>query len=330
MVKADQMVKLGQYLRRQPAVNNKNFSGPRKVCAIVISALWAATATSAFAELKVITTLPLYADVVTKIGGDRVKAESIIPPKKGFAFYQESPDDVTRLRSADLLVHSGLGVETWLPRLVEKSGKADFSHKGSKQLGLSTGLPLLQTPEQLMIEEKESPYERGNPFFALSPRLGLMVATSIANKLSTIDPQGEATYKNNLAALKGDLEPKIAAWTAAVSSAKGKKLVGYKFEGVYLADFLGLSLKDAVIEERVERPSVSQMQNIIKLMGLYKIPAIIRTETSSKEITDEIARATSAKAVTICENVGDLPACSDYPALLAYNVDVVTKAVVGK
>lgn len=75
-------------------------------------------ATAAAAELRVVATIPVIADLVRQVAGERAEVVSIIPPGADHHIYQPLPADAQRLANAHLVVANGLGFEPWLPGMI--------------------------------------------------------------------------------------------------------------------------------------------------------------------------------------------------------------------
>src|SRR5438034_9794681 len=95
-------------------------------------------ATSARADLKVVTTAPDYADIAKQIGGDHVTVHSVMKGPENVHNVMAKPTEMVYLNQADLFVHSGLDTEPWRDNLMKgarnpnildhKPGIADMSN----------------------------------------------------------------------------------------------------------------------------------------------------------------------------------------------------------
>lgn len=87
---------------------------------LALSPLSAAVAQAA--EVRAVASFTVLADVVSEVGGDRVEVSSLIGPNGDPHAYEPTPNDVRRVRDADVVFMSGLGLEGWMGRLIEASG----------------------------------------------------------------------------------------------------------------------------------------------------------------------------------------------------------------
>src|SRR5437773_3074183 len=58
-------------------------------------------------KIKVVTTLPLFADFVREVGGDRVEASSLIAPAVNPQAWQPAPSDAERVAQAEIAFANG-------------------------------------------------------------------------------------------------------------------------------------------------------------------------------------------------------------------------------
>jgi zinc/manganese transport system substrate-binding protein len=81
-----------------------------------------ATPQHAEARLNVVASFSILADFVKNVGGDRVNVTSLVGPNGDVHVYAPSPQDAKTIADARLVVINGLGLEGWLPRLLQSSG----------------------------------------------------------------------------------------------------------------------------------------------------------------------------------------------------------------
>ena len=92
----------------------------RLVLALVLSL--AVTPLHAQARMNVVASFSILGDFVKNVGGDRVDVTTLVGPDGDVHVYAPTPSDVRKIRDAKLLVINGLGLEGWLPRLLQAAG----------------------------------------------------------------------------------------------------------------------------------------------------------------------------------------------------------------
>src|SRR5215471_17333990 len=73
-------------------------------------------------RLKIVASFSILADFVRNVGGDRINLTTLVGADGDVHVYTPAPSDAKRIADAKLVVVNGLGLEGWLPRLVQSSG----------------------------------------------------------------------------------------------------------------------------------------------------------------------------------------------------------------
>src|SRR6201996_4886196 len=73
-------------------------------------------------RLNAVASFSILGDFVRNVGGDRVNVTTLVGPNADVHVYTPAPQDAKRIADAKLVVVNGLGLEGWLPRLVESAG----------------------------------------------------------------------------------------------------------------------------------------------------------------------------------------------------------------
>jgi zinc/manganese transport system substrate-binding protein len=72
--------------------------------------------------LNVVASFSILGDFVKNVGGERVHVTTLVGPDGDVHVYAPAPADASKIADAKLLVINGLGLEGWLPRLLQASG----------------------------------------------------------------------------------------------------------------------------------------------------------------------------------------------------------------
>jgi zinc/manganese transport system substrate-binding protein len=73
-------------------------------------------------RLNVVASFSILGDFVKNVGGERVDVTTLVGPDGDVHVYAPAPADARKIADARLLVINGLGLEGWLPRLLQASG----------------------------------------------------------------------------------------------------------------------------------------------------------------------------------------------------------------
>src|SRR5256886_3762937 len=73
-------------------------------------------------RLNVVASFSILGDFAGNVGGERVGVTTLVGPDSDVHVYTPAPADAKKIADARLLIINGLGLEGWLPRLLQSSG----------------------------------------------------------------------------------------------------------------------------------------------------------------------------------------------------------------
>src|SRR3979490_457900 len=73
-------------------------------------------------RLNIVASFSILGDFVRNVGGERVGVTTLVGADGDVHVYTPAPADAKKIADAKLVVINGLGLEGWLPRLVQSSG----------------------------------------------------------------------------------------------------------------------------------------------------------------------------------------------------------------
>ena len=295
---------------------------------VVLAALLLLPLRPASAKVRVVSTLQDFASISDAIGGDLVETFAMAKGYQDPHFIDAKPSLVLKLSRADLLVVAGLELEIgYLPPLIDQS-RNDAIHPGSRgYLDVSTGCDILQRPTEQVTRAMGDVHPYGNPHYWTDPLNGLVIARSIASKLSEIDPANQAAYSKNLAAFESRLNRKDAEWLAKMKPFAGSKIVTFHDSWPNFAKHFKLVVAGHIEPKPGIPPTPSHTLEIINLIQSQKIKAILVEPYFDSKTPKFIADKTGAAMVTAYPSVGGTPTISDYFALFDVNVAAIAAAM---
>lgn len=265
---------------------------------------------------QVVTTLPLFADFVRQVGGDRVDVSSLMPSGADPHTYEPSPRDVHRVAEADLVFANGLDLEAAVLKIVSANAR-----QGALVL--------------LAEEAARSQFQGfipGDPHLWMHPSLGTIYAQTVAARLSQADPSGRAQYEANLDRLQNEIE---AAETytrqkLAALPPERRKLITTHSAFAYLALAFGLELGPVVAPGPGQEPSPADVQAISRAIRDQGVPAVFAEPQLDSE--DNVLRQAAADAgVQICTLYSDSldDRVRTYVDLLRFDADEIARCLGG-
>ncbi len=271
-------------------------------------------------RLNVVATLTTFADLAKMIGGDHVQGSAVAAPQFNPHFIEPKPSDVLRVKRADLFIHAGLDLELWRGPLLDAAGNTSVMPGQPGELDLSRGIALLEVPDHPVSRAEGDIHIYGNPHYWMDPENAKIMAKTIADKLSAVDPAHAQEYQQHLQQFMVRLDQKMTEWRSQLAAFRGQELVGYHNEWPYLMRFAGLRMDKFLEPKPGIPPTPKQLEFIEQYVGEHKIRGIAQATFFPQRAAQAVGQHTGAKIVLLCQSVGEVPEASDYIAMLDYNV----------
>ncbi|MGY1680219.1 metal ABC transporter substrate-binding protein [Geodermatophilus sp. SYSU D01176] len=258
-----------------------------------------------------------------RVGGERVDVSSLTPPGAEAHDLELAPQDVAAVAESDLLVY----LEGFQPALDEAATTeaADTAWDAGQAADLSLtaeedgheGETAEEHAEH--AEEGEAPVD---PHFWLDPVRLAAVGDALAAELGERDPDGAASYEQNAAALRADLEALDGEMQAALANCAVDTLVtGHDAFG-YLADRYGFEVVGISGLSPSLEPDPAQLAEIATLVRERGVTTVY-TETLVDPAVAETVAAESGVATAVLdplEGLTDESAGSDYLEVMRANL----------
>ncbi|MBI5624239.1 MAG: zinc ABC transporter substrate-binding protein [Elusimicrobia bacterium] len=306
----------------------KKLASPFVAAVLLLSSLpaWAAK------PLLIVATVPELADIAARIGGERVRVESLAKGKEDIHQVVMRPSFVAKLNKADAAVYLGLSIEdSFLTGLLAASANPALRSdpimqcSGPGCIDCSQGMSVLERPETLNRAEGDI-HPQGNPHYNLDPESGARIARNIASGLSRIDPANAALYEKGLKEYLSELEPKVRELKARAAPLKGVKAVSYHKDVAYLGRFTGLDFIATVELKPGVAPTPTHLASLVAVMKEQGVRLIVREQQYEAKTVDWLAERTGAKVAVIGTMSGSLPGTRTYLGLCEANLKALLAA----
>lgn len=280
-----------------------------------------------YSQLKIVTTIPDLKSIAEFIGGDNVNVFSIATGYQNPHFVDPKPSYILKLSKADVFITVGLDLEIgWVPALLNSSRNQRIQKGGEGYVDASLNVPLLQIPSNTNRGEGDI-HIFGNPHYWLDPLNGKIIAQTITNTLSRLDPEHQTQFKANLKVFNHTIDEKIKEWESKVSRLKNIKVIAYHNEWPYFEQRFGLIIVDFLEPKPGIPPTSSQLSKIINVMKLDQIKIIINSPYFMAESADLVARNSGGKVVTLATSVGATADIKTYFDLFEHNINQLVSAL---
>jgi zinc/manganese transport system substrate-binding protein len=295
---------------------------------IAAAALLLIAPVQAAAAVNVVTSTQDLASLVTEIGGDKVKVQSLARGYQDPHFVEPKPSFIITLHSADLLVVVGRELEVgWLPKLIDQSRNAKIRPGSAGYLDASLTARILDVPTGQITRAMGDVHPTGNPHYWLDPGNGRRVAKAIQDKLSELSHGDAAYFAQRYADFDGRLAEAEKRWEAAMAPYRGVKIVTYHRSWSNFAERFGLDVVGYVEPKPGIPPSPAHHLALQEAMKRQNIRIILVEPYFDVKTPNRIARDTGAKVIVLPPSVGGVPAAGDYFKLFDYNINLLASAI---
>lgn len=214
----------------------------------VITAL---TWSSSYAgPLRVVATTSLIADAARAVGGAEVDVSALIPAGTDPHAFEPSPRDMARILSSDLVLANGLGLETFLERILDAVGVAHANKLVIVSDGREPRRGCAGHRHESEGEDKDGHHHHeADPHVWFDPSWVQLWAENIAEAFAARDPANADAYRARAATFRAELDALDTELRSAIETipAERRLLVTDHDEFGYLADRYGIRVIGAIL-----------------------------------------------------------------------------------
>jgi zinc/manganese transport system substrate-binding protein len=265
-------------------------------------------------RLNVVASFSILGDLVRNVGGERVAVTTLVGPDGDVHVYTPAPADAKKIADAKLVIINGLGLEGWLPRLVQSSGSK------AAIVAATTGI----APRKLGSD--------ADPHAWQSVVNARIYVVNIRDALGTIDPANAGVYRANadlyLAKLDG-LDREVRDAVAQIPQGRRKVISTHNAFG-YFADAYGVEFIAPLGVSTESEASARDIAGIITQVRSGKIPAVFLENISDPRLIRRISAETGARiggtlySDSLTGEKGDAPTYID---MVRHNIRALTSAL---
>jgi len=265
-------------------------------------------------RLNVVASFSILGDFVRNVGGDRINVTTLVRPNADVHVYTPAPSDAKTVADAKLVIVNGLGLEGWLPRLVQSAGgKAAI-------VVASNGVAPLKLGKE------------ADPHAWQSVGNAKIYVANIRDALAAADAADAALFRTNAERYLAELDALDAEVRAAVGKIppERRKVISTHNAFGYFAGAYGIDFIAPVGVSTETEPSARDVAEIIGQIKKAKIPAVFLENMSDDRLIGRIAAETGAKvggtlfSDALTDEKGEAPT---YIAMVKHNIRALTSAL---
>jgi zinc/manganese transport system substrate-binding protein len=277
-------------------------------------------ACTAVAEARIVVTTNILGDVVRRIAGDQAEVTVLMKPNADPHSFGVSAREANALRTADLVVYNGLGLEEGVLQQVEAAG--------------ADGVPALEVGARIEPLEYRDGDAAGapDPHFWTDPARVVTAAGMIADEIvAHVDGADAAVVRARADAYAkqvSQLDAELAARFAAIPDERRVLVTNHHVFG-YLAQRYRLRVIGAVLPSgtTLASPSASDLASLVTAIEKHRVRAIFADTAQPAKLAEVLASeaGVTVKVVGLySESLSEADGeAASYLAMMRFNADAI-------
>jgi zinc/manganese transport system substrate-binding protein len=281
------------------------------ICLVLVTAAFPVCAQD---RLNVVASFSILGDFAKNVGGDRVSVTTLVGPNGDVHVYTPAPADAKKVADAKLLVINGLGLEGWLPRLLQASGG---------------NAPIITATKGI------APLKLGSdadPHAWQSVANAKTYVTNIRDALVAADPADAEVFRSQAQTYLAKLDVldrEVRGAVAQISQGRRKVISTHDAFGYFAAAYgIEFIAPEGVSTE--SEASARDIAGIISQIKASKIPAVFLENISDPRLMQRIAAESGARiggtlySDSLTDEKGEAPTYID---MVRHNIKALTSAL---
>lgn len=263
--------------------------------------------------VKIMTSFyPMYiATLNVAKGVPGVEVMNLTKPMTGCLHdYQMTPDDMTRLSSANVFVVNGAGMESFLDKVIAQL----------------PALTLVKASDGIELIKGEGE-EGDNPHVWVSVSLHIKQVENIAAQLARADTAHAEQYKKNGAEYVARLDQLRKKMHEGLKDIQTRDIITFHEAFPYFAREFGLKIAAVIEREPGSEPSAKELAETIEIVKKAKVKALFAEPQYPTKAAEAIARESGAKLYTLDPAVTGPMTADAYVATMEKNLAELRKAL---
>jgi zinc/manganese transport system substrate-binding protein len=265
-------------------------------------------------KIQIVASFSILGDFARNVGGDRVNVTTLVGPNSDVHVYTPAPADAKKIADAKLVIINGLGLEGWLPRLVQSSGSK------AAIVTATSGI----APRKLGSD--------ADPHAWQSVVNAKIYVANIRDALIAADQAGAPSYRANADAYLTKLDAldrEVREAVGQIAQARRKVISTHNAFGYFAAAYGVAFIAPQGVSTESE-PSARDIAAIITQIRAAKIPAVFLENISDPRLMRRISAETGARigGTLVSDGLtaenGDAPTYID---MVRHNIKALTSAL---
>ncbi len=282
-------------------------------------------ARTADGRVTAVATTGMIGDAVERVGGDRVRVETLMGPGVDPHLYKARAGDVRRIAGADVIFYNGLHLEAAMGEVFEEMAGR------TRTVAVTRGIP-----EARLLAPPDFAYAH-DPHVWFDVELWMEVVREVARALEAEDPAGAETYRANaraylaeLAALDRWVEARIATLPP-----ERRVLVTAHDAFAYLGRAYGVEVRGLQGISTVAEAGTADVQGLAAFIVERRLPAVFVESSIPRRTVEAVQAAVRARGFEVriggslyADAMGDAGTPEGtYVGMVRHNVNTLVEAL---
>ena len=267
------------------------------VLSLMISSLFSGCSSADTSKLKVVTSTFLIAQIVERVGGERVDVVNVVPPAQHPGDFDAKPGDIQKLADADLFLLHGWPGETFAEGLIASADNPDLT--------------------VVKIDIK------GN---WMTPPAQLEATDKIVAALSQVDSENSSTYQKSAAEYKDKIiakEAEIKARLAKVNLSDVNVMCAFWQAG--FVKWTGLNIVATYGDPESLTPKV--VRDLVDKGREAEVTLIIDNLHSGRDAGKAIAEELGSERIILSNFPGGFDNTETWEKAIDRNIELILEAI---
>ena len=274
------------------------------------------------AKVGVVASTTDLADIASIVGGDRIRSVSIARGAQDPHYIEVLPSYMIKVKRADIYLKVGMELDRWAQQIIDGSRNRKLII-----IDCSKNIPKLEVPTEKIDASKGHIHRYGNPHYWLDPENGKIIALTISEALSQVDPKGRKFYEQNLRAFSERTDEQLKIWNDQFSDLRGRKLIFYHNSWPYFATRFGLEMVEFIEPTPGIMPTPGHLEKLISVIKDQKIKLVAMQPYYSDKAPKYLAEKTGVEIVKMAPSVKARKPATSYLEMFNYNLEVLKEAL---
>jgi manganese/zinc/iron transport system substrate-binding protein len=239
------------------------------------------------AEMEIVCTTGMVADLVREVAGGRAKVTALISDGVDPHLYKPTRDDVARLLKADVIFFSGLHLE----------GRMEATFEKMRQRGKLVTAVTSSIPEDKLLKQGGAE----DPHVWMDPLVWASCIEAVEKTLAQADPKGAQEFQANAARYRSTLEAASEWIRSAIASIPPEKRVLITAHDAfqYFGRATGLQVLGLQGLSTESEAGVSDINRIVDEIVKRQIPAVFFESTLSEKNIRAVIEGAAARGQAV-------------------------------